>query len=244
MQDAPKSHIVMPAQSFGFLPRTALFYPDGGDGGGSGAGGAGTDGDGDGAAGNAGGDGAGGDGGNEDEKKKPLVTLERHKAEVAKYKAKLAEYEKADEERKKSEMSEADRLKAEKAELEKNLARFQADEKKQDALAKAKAALAKDGKVIDPEKEDVLNRSLRKLAFDESTLDDDVAELVQMAAVPKGAGHKSVAGKSSPKDEADRDPLSYTGKELGEIHKESPERYQAIMAKRKQAIAAKQAAGK
>lgn len=195
------------------------------------------------------GDAGNGDSGKGEQKK--LVSLDRHKEVVGKLKGrntdletKLKAYEDADTERKKSEMSETDRLKTEKADLEKSLQKFEADGKKQDALGKARKALEKDGKVIDPEKEDFLNRSLRKLAFDESTLNDDVAELAQMASMPKGSGHRTVAGKTTKPDDSDRDPLSYTGKELGEINKESPERFQAIMARRKQAMAAKDKSGK
>lgn len=184
-------------------------------------------------AGNAGED----EGDGEDQPKKKLVTLERHKSEVNKLKAKIQAFEAAETERKKSEMTEVDRVKAEKAELEQRLSRYEADDKKFDALAKAKRALGEKGLTIDPDKEDALNRSLKRLAFDEDTLDDDVAELVQIAAMPKTPGHKSVAGKAGKPDDADRDPMSYTGKELGEILKESPERYHAIMAKRKAQLA-------
>lgn len=187
----------------------------------------------------------------EKDEQKKLVSLDRHKEVVGKLKSKVTDYETrlkafedADTERKKSEMSEVDRVKAEKAELEQRLVKFESEGKKQDALAKAKQAMAKDGKAIDPEKEDFLNRSLQKLAFNESSLDDDVAELAQLASIPKGSGHRSLAGKSSKTEDTDRDPTTYTGKELGEIMKESPDRYNAIMARRKQAIAAKAKAGK
>lgn len=236
MLQAPSIRQIIMPRNFSFLPRTALFYPEVED--------TPVEDEDPGDAKNAEKDdvddddkGSGDDGKGE---KKKLVTLERHKAETDKLKAKIKAYEDAAAERKKSELSEADRLKAEKAELETKISRYEATEKKLDAFAKAKAALAKEGKVVDPEKEDTLQRSIRKLDFDAETIDDDVAELVQMASMPKGSGYKSKAGKSSKEDD-DRDPREYSAQELKEIYKESPERYAAVMEKRKQLASADKA---
>lgn len=186
-----------------------------------------------------------------DGEQKKLVTLERHKSELAKRDGKITElqskvsaFEKAEEERKNSEMTDNERLKKENEALKKTNSAHEAEGRKREAYSKAKAALDKAGKVINPEAKEALKSSISKLGFNADTVDEDVAGLVNLAAVPKGSSYRTAAGKTGSDENDGRDPLSYTGKELGEISKESPERYQAIMAKRKTALQAKAAEAK
>lgn len=188
-----------------------------------------------------------GDGGGGDDRDK-LVTLERHKAKVGKLESRISaltsEIEtlrKADEERKKAEMTEIERFKTENTELQSRLQKHEQNEKKLQAVAKAKKSLG-DDLVIDAENEERLLKAVSRMTFEESSLDDDVTDIVRGFARPKGgAGSKSVAGTRTNKSDNDRDVLDLTAKELKQILKEDPERYRAIMDKRRDALAAKRA---
>lgn len=166
------------------------------------------------------------------------VSLERHKEKVDKLKARVTELETAETERKKGEMSELERVQAENKELKGKLSVFESKDAKLGAVDKALERLG-EGYAIPADKQKAFKNTLNKLQFDPETVEDDVFELVSGVAQP-GSGKpapKTVAGKTPVKqDSDDKKPEAYTAKELAEIHKEDPDRYKQIMAKRKAAL--------
>jgi hypothetical protein len=202
----------------GYWRHFYLLHPTEGGGGDGGS----SDGGDDGAGGDDGDDGDDEDGSDEQPKKK-FVSLDRHR----KVKSKLTQA-----------TSENTRLKQENEELKGKVSASEIKDKKSEAIAKAKKEL-KDVE-FDPDKEDLLQKTVGALVYDEKTFDATVAELVQGFTKPV-ASSKSIVGKRPSGAEFEKDPMSYNGKELGVLSKEDPDLFQEVMKARKTALIAKRA---
>lgn len=153
------------------------------------------------------------------------------KTELKEAKRALRDIQRLEEDRKNAELPELDRLKKENQTYQDRLGKLESEQAKHDAYNRLKKMALGDNYTL--ENEDKVLAQVRKLVYDEDSLDDDIADLLDIAKRPKKGGSQTLNLGEANKGRSDKKPEEYTAKELKELEKSDPDRFKEVISLRR-----------
>lgn len=162
----------------------------------------------------------------------------RHRAQEAERKLQAVEAEA--QKRAEAEMTELERLKAENQRLAQSVTGYEIETRKQKALTKAKSKLG-EGFTLEGVEAQV-DKAISRLSYDEKTIDEDVMTIIDMAKKPKTQARSPLLGTAPAASNGSADPLTLTGRELGQLARDNPDEFKRVVEARRSSMDAQRAA--